>query len=161
MTAVTGWQGGRLNSGLGWTGLFGSETATMSNATAVLSSVSITNGTSLDQFMDVSLEATLSTNTIAAGANFTLWTMALMEDGTTYGDNSISTSPAAITPGLFPVAIMSLRAAASQTALYGYAQGIILPPGTFSGGLQNNCGFTLTGCTVKYRSYNINLSNTS
>ncbi len=160
MTAVTGWYAGR-GQGLSWGSLFSTEVATMTNAYSVLSSVSITNGTALDQFMDVSLVATLSSSTIAAGANFALWIMPLMEDGSTYGDGSLTTTPAAVTPGLFIAATMPLRAATGQATIYGYAQGIILPPGTFSGGLQNNCGFTLTACTVKYRTYNQRLDNAS
>ena len=42
-----------------------------------------------------------------------------------------------------PVAIFPLRAAATQTTLVGFAQGIILPPGTFKAVFQNNSGFTL------------------
>jgi len=158
MTSRTAWTAGN-GAGLTWTALFGSEVSTLANTDSVLSSIDIANGAALDQFMDVSLEATIASSTIAAGANFALWLMALMEDGTTYGDNSVTTTPAAVTPGLFPVATIPLLAKASTTALYGFAQGIILPPGSFAMALQNNCGFTLTACTVKYRTYNQNLNN--
>ena len=159
MSSRTAWTAGN-GAGLAWTALFGSEVSALTNGEFVLSSVDIANGGSvLDQFMDVSLEATIASSTIAAGANFGLWLMALMQDGSTYGDNSLTTTPAAVTPGLFPVATMPLLAKASTTALYGYAQGIILPPGSFAMALQNNCGFTLTACAVKYRTYNQNLNN--
>jgi hypothetical protein len=158
MASRTAWTAGN-GQGLAWGSLFGSEVSTLVNGDSVLSSVDIANGTALDQFMDVSLEATIASSTIAAGANFALWLMALMEDSSTYGDNSLTTTPAAVTPGLFSVATMPLIAKASTTALYGYAQGVILPPGLFAMALQNNCGFTLTACTVKYRTYNQNLNN--
>lgn len=158
MASRTAWIAGN-GQGLTWGSLFGSEVSTLVNGDSVLSSVDIANGTALDQFMDVSLEATIASSTIAAGANFALWLMALMEDGSTYGDNSMTTTPAAVAPGIFPVATMPLIAKASTTALYGYAQGVILPPGSFAMALQNNCGFTLTACTVKYRTYNQNLNN--
>ena len=158
MTSRTAWVAG-LGQGLGWGALFGTEVATPATAYSTLSSVVVANGTALDQFMDVSLEATISSSTIAAGANFAFWLMALMEDGTTYGDASVTTTPAAVTPGLFPCATMPLRAATGQTNLYGYAQGIIIPPGSFAMAMQNNSGFTLTACVIKYRTYNQNLNS--
>jgi|SRR5208282_593114 len=157
MTSRTAWVAGN-GAGLTWTALFGSEVATPATAYTTLSSVVVANGASLDQFMDISLEATISSSTIAAGANFTLWLMPLMEDGTTYGDGSVTTTPAAVTPGLFPVAVMPLLAKAATTNLYGYVQGIILPPLSFAMALQNNSGFTLTACTVDYKTYNQNLN---
>jgi hypothetical protein len=154
----TGWIGGR-GQGLTWGSLFGTEVGTLASTDSVLSSVSVANGsTTLDQFMDVSLEATISSSTIAAGAAFTLWLMALMEDGTTYGDGSLTTTPSTAIPGLFPVATMPIRAAATTTNVYGYAQGIILPPGTFSMAINNGIGFNLATCTIKYRTYNQQLN---
>jgi hypothetical protein len=158
VTNNTGWIGGR-GQGLTWGSLFGSEVGTLASTDSVLSSVVVANGgTTLDQLMDVSLIATLSSATIAAGANFALWLMPLMEDGSTYGDNSLTTTPAAVTPGLFPAATMPIRAAGSTTSVYGYVQGIILPPGSFAMGIQNNIGFNLTACTIKYRTYNQQLN---
>lgn len=166
MAAITGWQGGRLNSGLAWTACFaGADLNSLANGSSVLSSQGdITNGTSLDMFADVSLELAISSSTIAAGANLALWIFELNEDGSTYGDNSLTAgTAAAVTPGLLLAAVMPLRAAAAQTALYGYAQGIVIPPGTFRFAVQNNSGFTLSasGNAGKFRSYNINVSNTT
>ena len=159
MTSRTSWTAGN-GVGLTWTAAFGAELGTsMVTGYSVLSSVTIANGTALDMFMDLSVEAAISSSTIAAGANFALWIMALMEDGSTYGDNSLTTTPAAVTPGLFPVATMPLRAASSVTSLYGFAQ-VVIPPGSFALGFQNNSGFTFSGtATVKYRTYNINLND--
>jgi len=163
MSNRTAWTAGN-GQGLTWGNLFnGSDLNSMSNANSVLSSITaIANGTNLDQFMDVSLECTIASNTIAAGANFAGWIFPLNEDGSTYGDNSLTAgTPAAVTPGLYPDFIMPLRAASSQTALYGFAKGIVLPPGTFLVAVQNNSGFQLasSGNAIKYRTYNINLNN--
>jgi hypothetical protein len=164
MTSRTAWTAGLLNSGLGWTSLFGSElNSGIANGSSILSSVSIANGSSLDMFFDVSFECLLSSGqTIAAGANFVLWLMPLMEDGSTYGDGSLSTTAAAVTPGLYPKLIMPLRAASSISALYGLNNDPLdMPPGTWAAGFQNNCGFTLntSGNVAKFRSYNINLNS--
>ena len=164
MASRTAWVAGLLNAGLGWTACFaGADLNSMPNGDAVLSSQGdITNGTSLDIFADISMELAISSNTIAAGANLAGWIFELNEDGSTYGDNSLTAgAQAAVTPGLIPAFIMPLRAAASQTALYGFAQGIIIPPGTFRFAIQNNSGFTLSasGNAGKFRSYNINLNS--
>ena len=74
MSSRTAWTAGN-GAGLAWTALFGSEVSALTNGKSVLSSVDIANGGSvLDQFMDVSLEATIASSTIAAGANF--WALA-------------------------------------------------------------------------------------
>jgi hypothetical protein len=105
----------------------------------------ITNGTSLDQFIDVSFELSISSSTIAAGANLAVWLMPLMEDGSTYSDNSLSTSQAAVTPPL-SLAMFVRAASFSTTALYGYnaARTLVIPPGTWLPGIRNNSGFTLS-----------------
>ena len=102
MSSRTAWTAGN-GAGLAWTALFGSEVSALTNGEFVLSSVDIANGGSvLDQFMDVSLEATIASSTIAAGANFALWLMALMEDGTTYGDNSLIDDAGSGDAGVIP-----------------------------------------------------------
>jgi hypothetical protein len=163
MASRTAWTAGN-GQGLSWGALLNAaDLNSCVNGDSVLSSVAdIANGTALDMFMDVSAELTISSSTIAAGANLALWIFELNEDGSTYGDGSLTAgTPAAITPGLIPALIMPLRAAASQTALYGFGQGIIIPPGSFRCVLQNNSGFTLSssGNACKYRTYNLNLNN--
>lgn len=160
MANRTAWTPGN-GAGITWTPLFGSEIVGLTGGATggtVLSSVSVANGSALDQFMDVSIEAKIAANTIAAGANFALWIMPLMEDGVTYGDNTVTTTPGTLVPGLFPAATLPLHPGGA-TGLYGYAQGIVLPPGTFSCALQNNSGFGFTGATGTYRTYNQNLNN--
>lgn len=156
MTSNTKWVAG-AGAGLTWTSAFSTECSTLANANAVLSSIAVTNGTALDQLMDISLQATISSSTIAAGANFAFWLFPLLADGTTYSE-ILTTTPAAVTPGAFVYGTIPLYAAASRTALSGALVGMILPPGSFTLGVQNNCGFTLTACTIKYRTYNVNLN---
>jgi hypothetical protein len=166
MTAITGWQGGRLNSGLTWTTIINTaDLASMVTGSTVVSSVAdITNGTSLDQFMDISFSQLIASSTIVAGANLAFWLFTLNQDGTTYGDgNFVNGTQKAATPTFAPCAVFPLIAAAAQTALIGLVQQIVLPPGSFRLAEQNNSGFTFTAGTqtVKYRSYNIRTDNAS
>lgn len=163
MTSRTAWVAGN-GAGLTWSTLINSaDLASMPNGDMVLSSVAdIANGTAVDMFMDVSVRCAISSSTIAAGAALSLWLYALLDDGATYGDGQLSSGvQAAKTPTFSPCASIPLVAAASQTTLVGFAQGIVIPPGSFRCALQNNSGFTLTSGTqtVKYRTYNINLNN--
>lgn len=165
MTGRTAWVAGLLNSGLSWTSFFNAaDLNSMPNGDSVLSSVTaIANGSSLDQFFDVSFELTIASSTIAVGANLAMWLFPLNGDGTTYGDNSLTAgSQAAITPGLYPKLIMPLRAATGQTKLYGTNnEPLVMPPGSWLPVLQNNSGFTLSssGNAGYFRSYNINLNS--
>lgn len=158
MANRTAWTGGLLNSGLGWVTAV-STAGTLATANSVLDSSDITNGSSLDIFADISVSCTISSSTIAAGANLAFWIYPLNQDGTTYGDNHLTTTPAAVTPSAAPDVIIPCFAAAGQTSIIGIARGIIIPPGTFRWAIQNNCGFTFTAATIKYRTYNTNLNS--
>lgn len=149
--------------GLTWGTLINSsDLASMSNGSSVLSSVAdITNGTALDLFMDVSVRCAIASSTIAAGASISMYLYALLDDGSTYGDGQLTAgTQAAKTPAVPPCAVIPLYAAASQTTLVGFSQGIIIPPGSFRVALQNNSGFAFTSGTqtVKYRTYTQNLN---
>jgi hypothetical protein len=162
MTARTAWTSGN-GVGLAWsTAINSADMASMASGSAVVSSVSdITNGTALDMFMDLSASLVIASSTIAAGANLAFWLYALNQDGATYGDAQFTNgTQAAKTPTFAPCGIMPLVAAAAQTALIGYIQQIIIPPGSFRIAIQNNSGFALTSGTqtVAYRTYNINLN---
>ena len=168
MSTHTAWIAGN-GAGLTWTTAFNTTDFTtshagglMQTADVVLSSVAdIANGTNLDQFADISLRLSIASSTIAASANFAFWIYALLDDGTTYGDGQQTSGTAtAKTPAFPPCAIMPLFAAVTQTSLVGFAQGIIIPPGSFRFAIQNNSGFTLTNTTTvcKYRTYNIQTS---
>ena len=164
MTNRTAWTGGNLNSGLGWvTAINSADMASMINGNTVLSSVAdFANGTALDQLMDVSVRCAISSSTTVAGANFAIWIYDLLDNGSTYGDGQLTSGTStAKTPTFAPAAVIPLVVAASQTTLVGFANGIVLPPGSFRLAFQNNSGFTLTSGTqtVMMRSYNVQLNN--
>lgn len=163
MASRTAWTAGN-GVGFTWTTAINSaDMASMATANTVVSSVAdIANQTNLDMFIDISASLVISSSTIIAGASLSFWIYALNQDGTTYGDGQFTNGTAAAkTPTFAPCGTMPLVAAASQTALIGYIQQIIIPPGSFRVAIQNNSGFTLTSGTqtVKYRSYNLNLNN--
>jgi hypothetical protein len=163
MTSRTAWTAGN-GQGLTWGTLINSsDMASMTAAYTVLSTVSdIANGTNLDQFMDISASCVIASSTIVVGANLAFWLYALNQDGSTYGDGQlVAGTPKNVTPTFAPVGVMPLVAAASQTALLGFIQGIVIPPGSFRVAMQDNSGFNLTSGTqsVKYRTYNLNLNN--
>lgn len=163
MTSRTAWTAGN-GVGFTWTTAINSaDMVSMANGSTVVSSVAdIANQTNLDMFMDISAVLAISSSTIVAGANLAFWIYDLLEDGSSYGDGQFTNGTAAAkTPTFTPCAIMPLVAAATQTALKGQVDGIIIPPGSFRLAVQNNSGFTLTSGTqtVKYRTYNLNLNS--
>lgn len=165
MVNRTAWTAGN-GQGLTWGTLINSAdltTGPLATANTVLSSVAdIANGTNLDMYMDISYQLVISSNTIAAGANFAFWIYALDQDGAIYGDGQFTAGTgAALTPAFPPCAVVGIPAVAATTNMYGFAQGILIPPGSFRVAVQNNSGFTLTSGTqtVKYKTYNINLNN--
>ena len=168
MTANTAWTAGR-GAGLTWANAFNTTDFTTSNAGGLLASgqsvlstvADIANGTNLDMFADISVRLSIASSTIAAGACLPFWIYELLDDGTTYGDGKLTAgTAAAITPAVSPCCIVPLYAAASQTSLVGFAQGIVIPPGSFRFAMQNASGFTLTSSVTacKYRTYNLNLN---
>ena len=164
MTSRTAWTGGLLNSGLGWTSAFGTEINSLSGTanTSVLSSVVFTNGTSLDQFMDIDFELAFTTaQTVVAGANLAFYVYQLLDNGTTYGDGLLSTTPAAIVSTVTPVWAPAI-AAGSRTNFYGINPSpILIQPGSFCLALTNNSGFAFasSGLAIKLRTYNQNLNS--
>ncbi len=160
---VARWLAGS-GQGLTWGALFSStantdinQTTPIPTANCMLSTITISNGTGLDKYMDISIRCAISSSTIAAGANFAIYLYALLDDGSTYGTGELTAgTTSALLPPIPPAAIFPLRAAATQTTLVGFAQGIVLPPGTFKAVFQNNSGFTLnaTGNVCQYRTYN-------
>lgn len=140
--------------GLTWGNAFSTEIKSIVNGNAILSSISITNGTALDIFADLSYIAG-GTATTAAPNYLGFYLYPLNEDGSTYGDGRFGTSAAGPPPGNYLVGTIGFNAAASTT-IAGVVRGIILPPGTFSFVCYNGSGATLdsTGPTVKYRTYN-------
>lgn len=161
MASRTAWVSGN-GVGLGFATLINSgDLASLANGSTVLSTVAdITNGTALDQFMDISAILTIASSAIAAGANLAFWLYALQADGSTYGDGQLTAgTQAAKTPAHAPFAAIPLPVA-TITTLVGLVQTIIIPPGSFRVAMQNNSGVALTAGTqtVKYRTYNQNLN---
>lgn len=163
MTSRTAWAEG---NGVGYTwstAINSADLASMVNGSTVLSSVAdIANQANQDMFLDLSVRLAIASSTIVAGANLAFWLFDLLDDGSTYGDgNFVAGTQKAATPAFAPIATVPLIAAAAQVNLAGFANQIIIPPGSFRLALQNNSGFTLTAGTqtVKYRTYNLNLNN--
>lgn len=131
-------------------------TSQPTNGQSILSTVTITNGTALDQFMDYSVVQSIASSTVVAGANIAVWLVPLAADGSTYTPALTAGTVAANTLPMAPVCVIPLFAAATQTTLTGTCTGIVLPPGTFKFAEQNNSGFTYTATTQvhDYRTYN-------
>ena len=169
MTSNTAWAAGR-GAGLTWANAFNIVDFTTSNGGGLLANgqtilstiADIANGTALDMFADLSVRLTIASSTIAAGACLSFWIYELLDDGLTYGDGQLVAGTAvAKTPSFAPCCAVPLYAAVTQTSLVGYAQGIVIPPGSFRFAMQNNSGFTLTNSVTvcKYRTYNMNLNS--
>lgn len=155
----TAWTAGN-GVGLTWTNAISTGgVATLANTNSILDGTDQTNGTALDILCDLSHSITISSSTVAPGASIPYWLYYLNQDGTTYGDNHLSTTSAAVTPSAAAVAAIACFAAASQTSIIGNATGMTLAPGTFRWATQNGCGFNYTAATIKYRTYNVNLNN--
>ena len=159
----TSWTAGN-GAGLTWTAAFNGTDFTTSQPTtgqSILSTVTITNGTALDQFMDVSVVQSIASSTIVAGANITIWLVPLAADGSTYTPALVAGTVSANVLPIPPVCTISLFAAATQTVLTGTCIGIVIPPGTFKLAEQNGSGFTYTDTTQvhDYRTYNQQLNN--
>lgn len=170
MANRTAWTGGNLNAGLGWTSLFSSTDLNGLGPNYSVRSVlaDITNGTGLDQFMDVSVRCQIAqSTTVTLGISMALFLYPLLDDGSTYGDNFLPTAGfgGRVTgfPSLQPAAVFGVPLPAnftSMTGIAGFAQGILMPPGSFRPVFYQNVGFTFTGTqNVLFRSYNINLNN--
>jgi hypothetical protein len=162
MANRTAWTPGNFNSG-GWTAAFNNtDLASLANGSSVLSSVAdIANATNLDQFMDISMELLIASSTIVAGATMSFYIYALL-DGGAYGDGQlVAGTQKAATPVVQTCAPISIPPVAATTAIYGFYQGLLLPPGSFRLAANNLIGFALTSGTqtVKVRTYNINLNN--
>jgi hypothetical protein len=141
--------------GLTWTAANTSSTLynALANGNALISDLSITNGTALDIFADLSWEAG-GTATTAAPNFLGFYLYPLGQDGTTYGDGRFGSAAAGPPPGNYWVGNIGFAAAASTT-IAGVLTRIIIPPGTFSWLVYNQSGATLANTNVfKYRTYN-------
>ena len=140
--------------GLTWTAAFSTEINSIVNTNAILSSVSIANGTPLDIFADIWIA--LGSITSGAGAPYIgFYLYPLNQDGSTYGDGRFGSSAAGPTASQYFVGAVPLVPSVTQ-AQEGAVTGIIMPPGTFSFVAYNLSGSTLasSGNAIKYRTYN-------
>jgi hypothetical protein len=171
MANTTAWTGGTLNSGLGWTlANSASDFQSLAGGKAALSSAAdLTNGTGLDQFYDLSFVGAIASTTLTSGANISIYLYMLLQNGTTYGDNSFtagSGSTHTITAtiiGQAPVAIMPQAiTGAGATVISGQAFGLLLPPGSFRFALANNLlpstAFSAGTQSLYFRTYDQNLN---
>jgi len=123
------------------------------NGDAVLSSVVIANGTALDVFADVSIS--LASITTAAPNFVGIYIYPLNQDGTTYGNNLLSTTLSVGAPAAeFWVGNIILPVGTQVCT--GMLSRIVLPPGSFCFAFYNQTGATLatTSNVCKYRTYN-------
>lgn len=139
--------------GLTWTDAFSTATLnSIASTNAILSDLSITNGTALDKYMDVSI-ALASAAFTGTGINISIHLYPLNKDGSTYGDGKFGTSAAG--PVAYPP-VATIPLVAATQAQTGTATGIVIPPGTFKIVFCNNGGVALAGSgnTCQYRTYN-------
>lgn len=162
MANKTGWAAGRLFNDLAWHNGFAGETNSLTNTSAVLSSVTFANQTGLDQLVDVSLVATAAAiYSPAAGAGINVWLAMLAADGSTYGDGRMNTTPSAYVPPWFaftwfPIGIGT--SLATSVPIVQTMPGLAIPPGSFKLAVQNLAGFTLSALQVSLRSYDQDLN---
>lgn len=150
--ATERWIGGNLQ-GLTWGDAF--STATLNSiaaGNAILSDLSLVNGTTLDIFADVSIA--LASAAFVAPNYIGIYLYPLNKDGSTYGDGRFGTSAAGPPPSNYYVG--SIGIVAATQAQEGSLSRIILPPGTFKFVLYNQGGVALAASsnTCQYRTYN-------
>lgn len=142
-----------------WALAFNSSDISAMNTTlnAVLSSVAdITNGTGLNQFIDLSIRCTIPATSLSLGDNVALYRYDLLDDGTTYGDGQFTTPGAAVqkAPSMSPSAyVTAVIGVSTQTTVSGLRGMIMIPPGSFRFVFQNNTHASITSAVIKYRMY--------
>lgn len=140
--------------GLTWTAAFTASTLdSITNGQAILSDVSIANGTALDIFCDLSIA--FGSITWAAPNYIGVYLYPLNQDGSTYGDGRFGTAAAGPPTANYWVGNIGFPTGAAASE--GTVSRIILPPGSFKFVLYNQSGATLAGSganSAKYRTYN-------
>lgn len=159
----TAWTAGN-GVGYTWTTVINSsDIASLASGSTALSSVAdIANQTNQDIYADISVRLAVTSGTPGAGAFVAFYLVALLDDGTTYGDGELTSAGTMTRAYPFaPVCTVPFQTAVATTTLAGYCQGIVIPPGSFRFAMYNGSTFTLGAGTqtVKYRTYNIQLNN--
>lgn len=161
MSGRTAWTAGN-GAGLTWTNMFasGDLTSLAAGASVMSSATAVANGTNLDQLADVSVEITISSSTPTAGSYIGLWLAPLAQDGSTYGDGTLTagTQKTSFTPAWQPVAFVPI-ANVAMTKMIAYFQGVPLPPNGFTWVIANgtSVAFSSTAANnvAKFITYNI------
>lgn len=144
-------------AGLTWTSCFSTEVNSLANGSVAVGATVISNGTALDQTADLSFSVTGTT--AATGSPYLgFYIMPLNQDGTTYGDGTASGTVAPAINYLF--ANIFVPNSITAAALVGNVTGFQIPPGSFKFAVVNGTGNALasSGNTIKYRTYDVNLS---
>jgi hypothetical protein len=162
MTSRTSWVAGNNSVGLTWTACFGSADLTsLASGSSILSSAAaVTNGTYLDQYIDLSLKITITSQTPSAGAQILLYLAYLNQDLTSYGDGGLSSGASAAYIPLYPYCASFNLVAAATTTLMGTQTGILIAPGSFNFVLTNSSGLSFSSTAgnnkCSWRVYNQN-----
>ena len=164
MANQSAWVAG-AGAGLTWTtAINGADLATLaSGSTALSSAADIANQTALDLYADVLVRLTIGAATPAIGAFLGLYLVPLLDDGATYGDGELASGGTMARAYPFPPAATLPLANVATTLLAGFAQGLVIPPGSFRLALYNGgTGITLSATAgnnvVRYRTYRLNLN---
>lgn len=141
----------------GWATAMSSEVDSLASGSSILSSVSLTNGSTtsgFDIFCDLSIKGGTAT-AVAAPYFLGVYIYPLGADGATFGAGNLSTAAAAVVPqAQYSVGSISV-ATSTAAAIVGTLNRIVMPRGTFCFALYNQTGATLpTSMTVQYYSYN-------
>jgi hypothetical protein len=117
----------------------------------------------LDMFAEISLRLTVASFTPSSGSYLGIYVVPLLDDGSTYGDGTLTSGSTITRAPPYPLAgIVPLESSAAITVMAGFIPRIELPPNKFRFALFNNSGVSLSGTAgnniVKYRTYDMNLN---
>src|SRR5215469_7911231 len=137
--AIEKWVGGSLQ-GLTWGNAFSTATLnSIASGNAILSDLSLANGSTLDIFADLSIQ--LASAAFVAPNFIGVYLYPLNQDGSTYGDGRFSASAAG--PPFSTYYVGQIGLVVATQAQNGTLRGIVIPPGTFKFVLYNQGGVAL------------------
>jgi hypothetical protein len=159
------WTAGNLFTSLSFNPAFNAaDLNSLANGSSVLSSVAaFSNGTALDQYLDLSVELTVASSAIASGSSLAFWLAMLQEDGSTLGDGTLTPGTQAAVMPVWTSLADILLFASTRTTLIGSETGLLIPPGNFALVMQNNSGVALaaSGNICRIRTYNEGISSSA